>query len=66
MVDGGPCAVGVESTVVDLWRAETPRLLRPGGVTLEHAGGCAAGPVDVDEAVTHAPARKGLRPPPPA
>lgn len=34
VLDGGPCAVGVESTVVTL-AAEPPRLLRPGGVTLE-------------------------------
>ena len=34
IVDGGPCAVGVESTIVDL-TGETPRLLRPGGVTPE-------------------------------
>ncbi len=34
IVDGGPCTVGVESTIIDL--TETPpRLLRPGGVTLE-------------------------------
>ncbi len=52
VVDGGPCAVGVESTVVDL-SGETPRLLRPGGVTLEMLE-AVAGPVDVDEAVTHA------------
>lgn len=32
VLDGGDCAVGVESTVVDL-SADTPRLLRPGGVT---------------------------------
>lgn len=34
IVDGGPCRVGVESTIVDLSDG-TPRLLRPGGVTLE-------------------------------
>lgn len=34
VLDGGPCAVGVESTVVDLTSAP-PRILRPGGVTLE-------------------------------
>ena len=34
VLDGGPCAVGVESSVLDL--TTTPaRLLRPGGVTLE-------------------------------
>ena len=32
VVDGGPCRVGVESTIVDLTE-ERPRLLRPGGVT---------------------------------
>lgn len=31
-LDGGPCAVGLESTVVALLDGE-PRLLRPGGVT---------------------------------
>lgn len=34
IVDGGPCRVGVESTIVDLHEG-TPRLLRPGGVTPE-------------------------------
>ncbi|MBV8085670.1 MAG: threonylcarbamoyl-AMP synthase [Chloroflexi bacterium] len=34
VLDAGPCAVGVESTVLDL-TSEPPRLLRPGGVTLE-------------------------------
>lgn len=32
--DGGPCAIGVESTIVDLTMA-TPRLLRPGGIPRE-------------------------------
>ena len=31
VVDGGPCAVGVESTIVDLTEA-APRLLRPGAL----------------------------------
>ncbi len=34
ILDGGPCAVGVESTVLDLSTA-TATLLRPGGVTRE-------------------------------
>lgn len=34
IVDGGPCSVGVESTIVDL-TGERPRLLRPGGITPE-------------------------------
>ena len=49
IVDGGACSVGVESTVVTLC-TDRPRLLRPGGVTLEMLRdvlGC----VDVDKAV---------------
>ena len=34
VVDGGPCAVGVESTILDL-TCDPPRLLRPGGLPLE-------------------------------
>ena len=34
ILDGGPTEVGVESTVLDLCAA-VPRILRPGGVTLE-------------------------------
>ncbi|MEO1695920.1 MAG: L-threonylcarbamoyladenylate synthase [Planctomycetota bacterium] len=33
VLDGGPCAVGVESTVLDVTRA-VPRVLRPGAVTV--------------------------------
>ncbi|HEX6796607.1 MAG TPA: L-threonylcarbamoyladenylate synthase [Ktedonobacterales bacterium] len=34
VLDAGPCAVGVESTVLDV-TVTPPRILRPGGVTLE-------------------------------
>ena len=34
VIDGGPCVVGVESTIVELVGAE-PVLLRPGGVSVE-------------------------------
>ncbi len=34
ILDGGPCALGLESTVVDL-TADPPSVLRPGGVTPE-------------------------------
>ncbi len=50
IVDGGPCGVGVESTIIDL-TCMPPRLLRPGGVTLEQLREV-LGPVDVDAAVT--------------
>lgn len=32
ILDGGPCAIGVESTIVDL-TGERPRILRPGAIT---------------------------------
>jgi len=32
VLDGGPCAVGIESTIVDL-SSGTPRILRPGAIT---------------------------------
>lgn len=45
ILDGGPCRVGVESTVLALVDDE-PTLLRPGGVTLEELE-AAIGPVSV-------------------
>jgi len=32
ILDGGPCGVGVESTIVDLSDPARPRILRPGGI----------------------------------
>ena len=49
VLDGGPSAVGVESTVLSLVGA--PRLLRPGGVSREEIE-AVVGPVEVDPAVT--------------
>ena len=34
ILDGGPCAVGVESTIIDC-TGTTPRILRPGAITIE-------------------------------
>jgi L-threonylcarbamoyladenylate synthase len=34
LLDGGPCTVGVESTIVDL-SGDTPAVLRPGGLAVE-------------------------------
>ena len=34
ILDGGTCAVGVESTIIDC-TGEVPRILRPGGITIE-------------------------------
>ncbi len=50
VVDGGPCQVGVESTIVDLTE-ERPRLLRPGGITPEQLLEV-LGDLVVDKAVT--------------
>ena len=50
IVDGGPCRVGVESTIVDLTEAR-PRLLRPGGITPEQLTEV-LGDLVVDRAVT--------------
>ena len=49
IVDGGPCSVGVESTIIDL-TTTPPRLLRPGGLPLE-ALEEVLGEVAVDKAV---------------
>ncbi len=49
ILDGGPCTVGVESTVVTL-AAPVPRLLRPGGITLEQLR-AVLGEVEVDKAL---------------
>jgi L-threonylcarbamoyladenylate synthase len=51
VLEGGPCDVGVESTILDL-SGDSPRLLRPGGVTasaLAQVMGCALGPIDGTE-----------------
>jgi len=49
ILDDGTCSVGVESTIVDL-TVTPPRLLRPGGVTLEELEEV-LGEVAVDDAV---------------
>lgn len=50
IVDGGPCRVGVESTIVDLTE-DRPRLLRPGGIGPEQLL-AVLGDLVVDKAVT--------------
>ena len=45
ILDGGPCPVGLESTVVDL-SGDRPRLLRPGAVTREQIEAL-LGPIDL-------------------
>lgn len=56
VLDGGPCRVGLESTVVDM-TGGVPRILRPGGVTPEMIEN-ALGAVLVDESAMR-PLREG-------
>lgn len=49
IIDGGNCEIGVESTVIS-FAEEPPRLLRPGGITLEEMTAL-IGEIVVDDAV---------------
>jgi len=49
ILDGGPCQVGLESTVLDL-TAAAPTLLRPGGATRE-AIEAVIGPIALSDAI---------------
>lgn len=51
ILDGGPCQIGVESTVVYV-AAESPMLLRPGGLPLEQIE-AAIGPVERPDPSEH-------------
>ncbi|MEW2272763.1 L-threonylcarbamoyladenylate synthase [Streptomyces griseofuscus] len=46
VLEGGPCAVGVESTIVDV-TGDTPSILRPGGVTREELEAVVGCPLEV-------------------
>ena len=59
ILDGGPCSVGVESTVIDVTGA-VPRVLRPGGVTPQMIADV-MGAVEVDGAVMR-PLKEGEKP----
>jgi len=47
IIDGGPCPIGVESTIVDL-TGDVPVLLRSGGVAVEDIE-AVVGPVKIDD-----------------
>lgn len=49
ILEGGPCQVGVESTIVSL-TGSRPRLLRPGGISLEQLR-AVLGEVEIDRAL---------------
>jgi L-threonylcarbamoyladenylate synthase len=55
VLDGGPCPVGIESTIVDL-SAARPRLLRPGAITRAQLEAVLGVPVESpDDAAPRAP-----------
>lgn len=59
ILDGGPCEVGIESTVVSL--VNDPVLLRPGAITAETLSRVLGMPVAISEAVSR-PLKAGERP----
>jgi L-threonylcarbamoyladenylate synthase len=59
VLDGGSCAVGLESTVLDL-STETPTLLRAGGVTHEALEEVIGGHVALAGVDDHAPKSPGM------
>lgn len=54
VLDGGPCEVGVESTIVDL-SAGAPRLLRPGGIAREAIEAVLGTPLAIGGGAVRAP-----------
>lgn len=52
VLDGGDCAVGVESTVITI-AGETPTLLRPGYITKEQLEQVLGKPVALSDAILH-------------
>ena len=60
VLDGGPCEVGIESTVLDL-TGERPRILRPGRITAKQIEAALHQPVD-DFPPPPPPAANGLAP----
>ncbi|KAF2819788.1 translation factor [Ophiobolus disseminans] len=66
IIDGGPCEVGVESTVVD-GLSSPPSILRPGGIAVEQLRQCpgwenvAIGYKDKQEGGTNKPRAPGMK-----
>jgi L-threonylcarbamoyladenylate synthase len=58
ILDGGPCEVGVESSIVDL-SGEAPRLLRAGGVTQEALEEVLGRPLEMGPSVLERPLAPG-------
>ena len=59
ILDGGPCAIGLESTVLDV-SGKTPAILRPGGVTQEAIEDALGHPVRIATPEDTAPRSPGM------
>ena len=59
ILDGGPCTIGLESTVLDVSR-QSPTILRPGGVTQEEIEAALGHPVGVADTEDDAPMSPGM------
>ncbi|WCM88761.1 L-threonylcarbamoyladenylate synthase [Acidovorax sp. NCPPB 3576] len=59
VLDGGPCGVGIESTIVDCTRG-VPVLLRPGAISrAQIAEACGLAPLSKEELPAHTPRASG-------
>jgi L-threonylcarbamoyladenylate synthase len=58
IIDGGPCAIGLESTVIDL-STDSPTLLRPGGTSREDIE-AVIGPIEISEGTEGNPRSPGM------
>ena len=58
ILDGGPCSVGIESTVIDL-SGDAPALLRPGGIATDDIE-AVIGPLVIAGSDDHAPKSPGM------
>lgn len=59
VLDGGPCQVGIESTIVDCTRG-VPVLLRPGAITrAQIQAACGLAPLSREDLPTHTPRASG-------
>jgi len=59
VIDGGVCGVGLESTVIDM-TAQTPIILRPGGITRSQIE-AVIGPVEVSSGSSEQPKSPGMK-----
>lgn len=60
ILDGGPCDLGVESTIVDLQDPASPRILRPGAVTAANLEDILGRPVTTVTKSTPTPEAPGM------